>query len=142
MHKLALLVLAGFFLAASSYQMLAVDSRADSNWASERHTLEITTRNAALSAFTEARHIVEAAGSVERFAPPGMRLSGDYEGAFYQTHIVSGGETISIHSAASMTNGGHTSDFSVSAEVAWATPVVGVGVRARPYLVLKAYREK
>lgn len=103
--------------------------------------MEITTRNAATVAFTQARHLVQNAQSVDAFLGPGTYLEDEYEGALYQTHIASDGETVIIRSAAEMTNGVDTVDFAVSAEVEWASyPVAESG--ASRYLVLKTYREE
>ncbi len=141
MHHVILLVLACLVLFAASYQMLATDSMAIVDRTTDPHELEIVTRNAVFSAFTQAKHLVEDAESLQRFAAPGTELRGDYEGAAYHARIVSDGETVRIHASAVITAGPDTVDFSVSAEVEWASqPEQESG--ADRYLVLRAYREE
>ncbi|MEX2400978.1 MAG: hypothetical protein WD423_09430 [Rhodothermales bacterium] len=143
MEKATLLVVTGLILAAASYQVVATDSLADANRTTLGDQIEIATRNAAFGAFTEAKRLVEDSESFEAFLPPGVQLTGDYEGATYEARIISSGESVTIHSSASTNSGVDTVDFSVSAQVVWAfDPSLKVGGADARYLVLKAYHEE
>lgn len=143
MEKATLLVVTGLILAATSYQVVATDSMADAGGTRHGDRMEIATRNAVFGAFTEAKRLVEDSPSFEAFLPPGVRLTGDYQGATYESRIVASGETVTIHSSASTISGVDTVDFSVSAQVAWAfDPSLNVGGTDARYLVLKAYHEE